>query len=250
MNVAVQEAYGAANRLTANDYVEQNYELVTRIAYHLAARLPASVEVDDLIQAGLIGLLEASQNYDDSHDAGASFSTFASLRIRGAMLDEVRRNGWAPRSVQKHTRDLAEATRKTEQRLGRTAEPAEIAEELGISIDNYYEMAEQAARSNVLAFDDVANDEGDISGISAADQTPEQSLLVEDFQGELANAIDNLPERERMVMALYYQEELNLKEIGAVLGVSESRVCQLHGQALTRLRARLGDWVTDLPNSH
>lgn len=250
MNIAVREAYGHTAALSANEQVEQNYELVTRIAYHLAARLPASVEVDDLIQAGLIGLLEAANNYDANHGAGASFSTFASLRIRGAMLDEVRRNGWAPRSVQKHTRELSQATRQVEQRLGRSAEPAEIAEEMGISIDNYYEMAEQAARSQVLAFDDIANDEGDISGISAADQTPEEHLLTEDFEGELAREIDSLPERERMVMALYYQEELNLKEIGAVLGVSESRVCQLHGQALTRLRSRLGDWASEMPHSH
>lgn len=248
MNALVSEAYGSVARTPPSDYVSQHHSLVKRTAYHLAARLPASVEVDDLIQAGMIGLLEAAQNYDNSHGAGASFATFASLRIRGAMLDEVRRNGWAPRSVQKNTRDLSEATRQLEQRLGRNAEPIEIAEEMGISIDNYYEMVEQAARSQVLAFDAICNDEGEITGMGSIELTPEADLLKQDFQGDLAEAIDNLPEREKMVMALYYQEELNLKEIGAVLGVSESRVCQLHGQALTRLRAKLGEWVTDMPN--
>lgn len=250
MNALVSEAYGSVSRSTPTDYVSQHHDLVKRTAYHLAARLPASIEVDDLIQAGMIGLIEASQNYDDRHGAGASFATFATLRIRGAMLDEVRRNGWAPRSVQKHTRELAEATRRLEQRLGRNAEAVEIAEEMGVSIDNYYEMAEQAARSQVLAFDELANDEGEVAGIKAAGDNPEAELVQQDFQDDMANAIDNLPEKEKMVMALYYQEELNLKEIGAVLGVSESRVCQLHGQALTRLRAKLGNWVAEASSQH
>ncbi len=250
MNAQVREAYGSVAQQGASDYVSQHYDLVKRIAYHLAARLPASIEVDDLIQTGMIGLIEAAQNYDASHDAGASFVTFATLRIRGAMLDEVRRNGWAPRSVQKHTRDLSEAIRKIEQRTGRAADPAEIAEEMGVSIDNYYEMAEQAARSHVLGFDDIANDEGEIAGVCADGMEPEAELEAADFENDLASAIDRLPERERMVMALYYQEELNLKEIGAVLGVSESRVCQLHGQALTRLRSRLGEWINDPPEHH
>lgn len=247
MNSQVSQAYGATARSAPADYVSQHYDLVKRTAYHLCARLPASVDVNDLIQAGMIGLLEASRNYDASHGAGASFATFAALRIRGAMLDEVRRNGWAPRSIQKQTRDLAEATRRIEQRCGRTAEASEIAQEMGISVDNYYEMAEQAARSQVLAYDALANDEGEVAGVSLAGDNPVDALEKADFESDLAHAIENLPERERMVMALYYQEELNLKEIGAVLGVSESRVCQLHGQALTRLRARLGDWINDMP---
>ncbi len=245
MNALVSEAYGSVKRRAPSDYVSQHHNLVKRTAYHLAARLPANIEVDDLIQAGMIGLLEAAQNYDDSHGAGASFATFATLRIRGAMLDEVRRNGWAPRSVQKGTRDLALATRNIEQRFGRAAEAVEIAQEMGVSIDNYYEMAEQAARSKVLAFDELANKDGELPGLSAADAGPESHLAQDDLKDEVATAITNLPERERMVMALYYQEELNLKEIGAVLNVSESRVCQLHGQALTRLRSRLGEWIND-----
>lgn len=247
MNAMVSEAYGQVARAAPSDHISQHHHLVKRIAYHLAARLPDSIEVDDLIQAGLMGLLEAAQNYDDNHDAGASFTTFASIRIRGAMLDEVRRNGWAPRTVQKKTRDLSEAIRRIEQQQGRAAEPAEIAEELGVSIDNYHEMAEQAARSQVLAYEDIANDEGEIPGIGSTLDDPVTLLEQQDFQTELAESIEHLPEREKMMMALYYQEELNLKEIGAVLGVSESRVCQLHGQALSRLKARLQDWIQSPP---
>ena len=250
MNAVLSGAYGQVSQTAPVDYVSKHFDLVKRIAYHLAGRLPDSIAVDDLIQSGMIGLIEAAKSYDENHNAGACFATFASLRIRGAMLDDVRRNGWAPRSVQKHTKDLSEAIRRIEQRTGRSAEPAEIAEEMGVSIDNYYEMAEQAARSQVLAIEDLANDEGEISGVSAHEGDPQGLLEQADFGQELADSIGELPERERMVMALYYQEELNLKEIGAVLGVSESRVCQLHGQALTRLRARLGEWVESPPENY
>lgn len=240
-----QRAPAAFNPATGMPpYVQEHLDLVKRIARHLAVRLPASVDQQDLIQAGMIGLLEAAKQYDARHNAGASFATFASLRIRGAMLDEIRRNHWAPRSVTQHTRQLSQAIRAIEQETGREAEPAAIAARLGIDLDTYHHMAADAARSQVLALENVSDDEGEPFGATEHSISPMAHLQQAEFQGELAEAITSLPERERQVMALYYQEELTLKEIGSVLGVSESRVCQLHGQALVRLRARLREWAS------
>lgn len=223
-------------------YVQEHLTLVKRIARHLAVRLPDSIDLNDLIQAGMIGLLEAAKHYDASHGAGASFATFAGLRIRGAMLDEIRRNHWAPRTVTQQTRQLSQAIRAIEQETGAEATPSAIAERLGVDLDTYHYMAAESARSQVLALESVSNEEGEPFGTTEHIESPMTHLQQAEFQNELTAAIQDLPERERNVMGLYYQEELTLKEIGHVLGVSESRVCQLHGQALVRLRARLRDW--------
>lgn len=221
--------------------VEQFAPLVKRIAYHLLGRLPASVQVDDLLQAGMIGLLEASRKFD--HGKGASFETYAGIRIRGAMLDEVRKGDWAPRSVHRNSRMVSEAIRTVESRLGRDAKDHEVAAELDVSVDDYYSMLNDTAGSRLFSFDDLLA--AGMPAESVGDEGPFDGLRDERFRAALVEAIDSLPERERLLLSLYYDEELNLKEIGAVLGVSESRVSQLHSQSAARLRARLSGWQKD-----
>ncbi|HZX78101.1 sigma-70 family RNA polymerase sigma factor, partial [Lysobacter sp.] len=141
----------AADTPNATDIVEKHGELVRRIAHHLAARLPASVEIDDLIQAGMLGLIDAARNFQA--DQGAAFETYASIRIRGAMIDEIRRGDWVPRSVHRRYRDVVAATRAVEQATGRAATAAEVAAELGVGIGEYHQMLEEAARGQLLSLD-------------------------------------------------------------------------------------------------
>ncbi len=223
------------------EVVERYAPLVKRIAHHLLLRMPASVQIDDLIQSGMIGLLEAARKYDVSK--GASFETYAGIRIRGSMLDEVRKGDWAPRSVHRKSRKVAEAIKAIEARTGQDAKDKEIAKELDIDLNAYYTILQDASGSRLFSFDDIM--EGDDSAIElAAGELPGpcDGLQRSTFKAHLARAIEGLPERERLVLALYYDEELNLKEIGEVIGVSESRVSQIHSQAAMRLRARLTEW--------
>lgn len=227
-----------------HNLVEKHAGLVKRIAYHLVSRLPASVQVEDLIQAGMIGLLEASRNYNPQQ--GASFETYAGIRVRGSMLDEIRRSDWTPRSVHRKVRMVADAVRRIENDMGRDARDHEVAELLEMDINDYHQILQDAAGSRVLSFEDPGFFGEDGAGGEAVtegkQQGPVEMLQNEDFQRELSDSISGLPERERLVMSLYYDEELNLREIGEVLGVSESRVCQIHGQALIRLRARMTEF--------
>lgn len=229
--------YRAVQRNNANDVVTQHADLVRRIAHHLAARLPASVEVDDLIQAGMIGLIEASRSYDS--DQGASFETYASIRIRGSMIDEIRRGDWVPRSVHRRARDAAAAVRKIEQNTGRAAAATEVAAAMEMPLPDYLRLMEDAARGQVLSLESRIEDHGELDTTAKGGPNPQQMMERGEFGRELGKAIGQLPEREQLVLSLYYEQELNLKEIGAVLGVSESRVCQIHGQAVVRLRGRL-----------
>jgi len=238
---AVVEAYRAQQVPSLQELIAAHQSLVRRIAYHLLARLPSSVEVDDLLQAGQLGLIEAAQHFRT--DESASFSTFAGIRIHGAMLDELRKGDWVPRSVHRRARELADAIRRVEARTGHEAADAEVAQELGISLSEYHQHAEDAARAPLMSLDGAAESDPSILDHIASHDSPEREVLRDDFKRALARGIDQLPEREKLVMSLYYQDELNLKEVGAVLGVSESRVCQLHAQALLRLRARLSDWT-------
>ena len=222
--------------------IERHMDLVRRIAYHMVGRLPASVQVEDLIQAGVLGLLEAGRNYDSKHLA--SFETYAGIRIRGAILDEVRRQDWAPRSAHKATRRISEAMRAVEGRTGREAGARDIAAEMGVDLDTYHDMVRKVAQGRVLSLEAMSSDgESDyVERLPGKGDDPSRLCFKESFATAAAGAIDELPERERLVLSLYYDDELNLKEIGEVLGVTESRVCQIHGQALARLRARLGEW--------
>ena len=236
MNTAAAQ-YRAVQRTAANDVIAQHADLVRRIAHHLAARLPASVEIDDLIQAGMMGLIEASRSYDA--EQGASFETYASIRIRGSMIDEIRRGDWVPRSVHRRARDAAATIRRIEQATGRAASATEVAQAMDIPLPEYMRLIEDAARGQVLSLESRIEDQGELDTPATGGPTPQQVLERSQFGEELGKAIGQLPEREQLVLSLYYEQELNLKEIGAVLGVSESRVCQIHGQAMLRLRGRL-----------
>jgi RNA polymerase sigma factor for flagellar operon FliA len=230
-------AYAATALPDPDALLAQHTALVKRIAYHLIARLPASVQVDDLIQAGLIGLLEAAQHYDARQ--GASFETYAGIRIRGAMLDEIRRYDWVPRSVHRKARAIAQALAQIEQEKGADAEAADVAKALGMTVDDYYAALQDATACRLFSLDDGEEGEQLSDTLSDDRPGPEAQLAESDFRRELAGQIAGLPERERLVLGLYYDEELNLREIGEVMGVSESRVCQIHNQALLRLKARV-----------
>ncbi len=230
-------AYAYANEDHADDLVHRHASLVKRIAYHLLARLPDSVQVDDLIQAGMLGLLEAARRYDPGQ--GASFTTFAERRIRGAMLDEIRKGDWVPRSLHRKAREVSGAIREVELETGREARPREVAERLGIGVGEYQDILGDLRGQKLLSIDMIgAEDEDGAEQLVSPDAQPAEVVQRQEALGRLVDAIDGLPERERLVLSLYYDENLNLKEIGAVLGVSESRVSQIHGQALLRLRAR------------
>lgn len=221
--------------------VEKHAPLVKRIAHHLMARLPASVLVEDLIQAGMIGLLEASRNFDGSK--GASFETFAGIRIRGAMLDEIRKGDWTPRSVHKNGRAISEAITEVEREQGGDAKDTDVASKLNVSIDEYHQMLAEVNAGKMIGIEDLGVTEDVLtSDKNKGENTPFDDLMEGSFQKALANAITTLPEREAIVLSLYYDEELNLREIGEVLDVSESRVSQIHSQAMLRLKSRMQAW--------
>ncbi len=207
--------------------------LVKRIACHMLGRLPSWVSLDDLIQAGMVGLLEASRSFDPAQ--GVSFETYAGHRIRGAILDELRRGDWTPRSLHRKAREVARVIQDLEQARGGRVGEAEIARALNMELGEYQRLLQELNACRLLPLEE--DSEGTEEG-------PPEAVLEAQRLEDLARALDALPERERLVLSLYYNDGLNLKEIGAVLGVSESRVCQIHGQALLRLRARMASWIS------
>jgi RNA polymerase sigma factor for flagellar operon FliA len=229
--------YREVQRNAANECIAQHADLVRRIAHHLAARLPASVEVDDLIQAGMMGLIEASRSYDA--EQGASFETYASIRIRGSMIDEIRRGDWVPRSVHRRARDAAATIRRLEQASGRAASATEVAEAMEMPLPEYMRLVEDASRGQVLSLESRIEDQGELDTPATGGPTPQQMLERSQFGAELGRATSPLPARDPLVLSLYYEQALTQTENGAVHGVSESRVCQIHGQATLRLRGRL-----------
>lgn len=211
--------------------------LVRRIALHLAARLPAGVELDDLLQSGMCGLLEAAQSYQA--DSQASFETFAGYRIRGAMLDELRRGDWSPRSVHRQSRRLAQARQQLEQSLGRPPSIREVAQALEMSQAEVQQLESDGQRCQLLALDAEPEDEMGSSQtrhLRSSEAGPDQLITEMQSKQQLAEGIRQLPERDQLVLSLYYREELHQREIAEVLSVTESRVSQLHSRALKRLR--------------
>lgn len=224
--------------------ITQHTPLVRRLAFHLLAKLPASVAVDDLIQVGMLGLLDAIAHFQAGQ--GAQFETYATARIRGAMLDELRQQDWLPRRSRHKARQVEKTIQHLEQRLGRPASAEEIASALDLSLADYHEILNEVRTAQVLSWDDLQGDghaEHLDQYLNDTTPNPYQSLEQTSFQSDLGAAISHLPAREKLVLGLYYQDELNLREIGAVLEVSESRVSQLLSQATLRLRASMQGWV-------
>lgn len=235
--------YAEVENLGEKDQIVRHASLVKRIAYHLLNRLPPTVQIDDLIQAGMVGLLEAASNFDA--DMGASFETFAGIRIRGSMIDEIRRSDWTPRSVHRKFRSVSEAIRKIENETGEDAKDADVALALGISLGDYHQILIDSSSSRIYSIDTMEENTQDAAIPSSSEITPEEALSHDEYRKQLTESIRQLPEKEQLVMSLYYDDELNFREIGEILDVTESRICQLHGQALLRVKARMSDW-----NSH
>ena len=234
--------YKAQQRSADMDTKIENYApLVKRIALHLKARLPASVELDDLIQSGMLGLMDAAAHFEDGH--GATFETYATIRIRGAMIDEMRQSDWAPRSVHQNTRLISEAITKLSHRLGREPKDSEIAQELNVDLEKYRQMLVDSSTSQIVGIEDLGITDEVITGSdSHHDDKLFEVLATTEFKKALAKAISELPLKEQQVLSLYYDDELNLKEIGSVLDLSESRICQIMSQSMARLRSALKEW--------
>ncbi|WP_213991205.1 RNA polymerase sigma factor FliA [Sodalis sp. dw_96] len=238
----MSDLYTATGVIDKQSLWQRYIPLVRHEALRLQVRLPASVELDDLLQAGGIGLLSAVERYDSLQ--GTAFTTYAVQRIRGAMLDELRSRDWVPRSVRRHAREVAQAIHQAEQHLGRAASEQEVAQTLNITLEEYRQILLDTNNSQLFSYDEWCEDHGDsVDNLMPGHEeaNPLNVLMEGKLRERVIEAIDALPEREKMVLVLYYQEELNLKEIGAVLEVGESRVSQLHSQAIKRLRARLNN---------
>ena len=236
--------YTARGTLDRQAAIDPYGPMGRRVAAQMIAKLPANVEMDDLVQAGMIGLIDALTRYQA--DQGAQFETFAMQRIRGAMLDELREADWLPRSVRRNQRTIERAIHKLEQKLHRAPSENEVAAELGMPVTSYHQMLGDARGAQLIYLDELGNDDSE-EGFLERHQLPEENdpgmMLRDDrFREALIAAIEDLPEREKLVMGMYYEQDMNLKEIGAVLGVTESRVSQLHSQAVARLRTKLRGW--------
>ena len=236
--------YTAKGQLDVNSMLKQYSPLVRRLAPQMIAKLPANVELDDLIQVGMIGLSDALSRFDAAQ--GVQFETFATQRIRGAMLDELRGNDWMSRGDRRHQRSIEAAVHKLEQRHGRAPSEGEIAREMGLSLTDYQELLGKVRGTQLIYLEDMSGDEGDDDyldrHITDVDANPMARLQDQRMREALVEAIKHLPEREQFVMSMYYEQDMNLKEIAAVLKVTESRVCQLHSQSIARLRVKLREW--------
>ena len=236
--------YTPKGRLDNNTLIKQYSPLVRRLAHQMIAKLPANVEVNDLIQVGLIGLTDALSRFDA--EQGVQFETFATQRIRGAMLDELRGGDWMSRGTRRQQREIEVAVHKFEQRLGRAPHEAEIAAEMGLPLAEYQDLLSKVRGTQLVYLEDMSGDDGDNDYLDrhVADENsnPVAQLQDQRMREALVAAIKNLPEREQFVMSMYYEQDMNLKEIAAVLKVTESRVCQLHSQSIARLRVKLRDW--------
>ena len=232
--------YTAAGQPTREQLVQRFMPLVKRIAYHLMARLPPSVQFDDLVQNGMLGLLDAIDRYQEGF--GAQLETYATQRVRGAMLDGLRENDWLPRNLRRELRRIEAAINQLEHTHGRAPSERELAEALGMSLADYQKTLQDARGHQLVYIEDFSGDgDEDFLERHFTDNDADPASILEErgVKQLLVSAIGRLPEREKMMMALYYEQDLNLREIGEVMGVSESRVCQLHSQAIARLRAQI-----------
>ncbi len=239
-NISVDDLYNQDGLQDTPEDWQQYMKLVRNEALRLQVRLPASVDLDDLIQAGAMGLMNALTRYDI--EQGTAFTTYATQRVRGTMLDELRSRDWVPRRIRREARKVAAAITVIEQQSGRTATEQEITDHLQMSRDDYRTLLMETNSSQFFSLETLYEEHHD--GLeqlfaSHADLDPLNELIEEDLREHIVQAIEKLPEREKQVLSLYYQDELNLKEIGAVLGVGESRVSQIHSQAIKRLNSRL-----------
>ena len=236
--------YTAKGTLNRDDQLRKYSPLVRRLAHHMIAKLPPSVEVDDLIQVGMIGLTEAIARFEPSQ--GVQFETFASQRIRGAMLDELREGDWMSRGSRKSQKDIEQAVHRLQQKLHRPPRESEIAAEMGLTLTDYQALLAKVRGTQLVYLEDMSGDDGDEDYLDrhVADDSANPMAMLQDhrMREALVAAIKNLPEREQFVMSMYYEHDMNLKEIAAVLKVTESRVCQLHSQSIARLRVKLRDW--------
>jgi RNA polymerase sigma factor for flagellar operon FliA len=234
--------YTAKGTLDRDDQLRKYSPLVRRLAHHMIAKLPPSVEVDDLIQVGMIGLTEAISRFEPAQ--GVQFETFASQRIRGAMIDELREGDWLSRGSRKSQKDIEQAVNRLQQKLGRAPLESEIAKELGMNLPDYQHMLGKVRGTQLVYLEDIGGNGEDADSFldrHAGDAEAEPSALLQDqrMRQALVEAIKVLPDREQKIMSMYYEHDMNLKEIAAVLGVTESRICQLHSQSIARLRTKL-----------
>ncbi|MBY0419170.1 MAG: RNA polymerase sigma factor FliA [Pararheinheimera sp.] len=234
--------YTAKGHLNRNDMIKQYQPLVRRLAHHMMAKLPANVQVDDLIQVGLIGLSEALTRYEAAQ--GVQFETFATQRIRGAMLDELRDSDWMSRGSRKSQKEIEQALRRLEHKLGRTPLESEIATDLAMSLSDYQALLGKVRGTQLVYIEDMTRSDNDDDSfldrhVGDNEADPINMLRDQRLRQALVAAIKALPEREQFIMSMYYEKDMNLKEIAAVLDVTESRICQLHSQSIARLRAKM-----------
>ena len=234
--------YTVKGQLDRSAQIKQYQPLVRRLAHYMMAKLPASVEVDDLIQVGLIGLADALSRYEASQ--GVQFETFATQRIRGAMLDELRGNDWMSRGSRKSQKEIETTMRRLEHRLGRSPIESEIAAEMGMSLVDYQSLLGKVRGTQLVYLEDMARNGEDDDNfldrhVADSEADPMNMLRDQRLRKSLVAAIKGLPEREQYIMSMYYEQDMNLKEIAAVLDVTESRICQLHSQSIARLRAKM-----------
>jgi RNA polymerase sigma factor for flagellar operon FliA len=238
------QMYTARGTPDRDALIRQYVPLVQRLAHHMIAKLPPNVELDDLVQVGMIGLADALSRYEANQ--GAQFETFATQRIRGAMLDELREGDWLSRGSRKSQKQIEQAVRKLEQKLGRAPIESEIAASLDMTLADYQSLLGKVRGTQLVYLEDMGGSGDDDEGFldrHAADSEADPLSMLKDhrLRQALVVAIEGLPERERHIMGMYYEQDMNLKEIAAVLGVTESRVCQLHSQSIARLRAKMRD---------
>lgn len=229
--------------------VLEHTSLIRYIVNRIAVRLPSHIDLDDLHNTGVIGLMDAIEKYDP--DKNCKFKTYAEFRIKGAILDQLRSLDWVPRSVRQKSRKLEHAYGEVEQRLGRQATEDEVADSLGLQIDKFHDLINQVRGISLVNLEEIRGNNADMDRTgSFADiiedknsENPFASLKLLETKHVISDTIGGLPEKERLVVSLYYYEDLNMKEIGNILGITESRVCQIHTKAVIRLRGKLKSTV-------